>query len=480
MIRDGKRGRNFRRGEPGYEAALFGTSFNRRDTGRRPARIVQANSAEEVQAAVLAARQEGLKVSLCSGGHSWSQNHIRDDVLMLDLSRLNAIEIDREAMSVRIGAGVEGAALNRALARRGLFVPTPHAPDVGMGGFLLQGGFGWGSRAFGLGCEQVTAIEAVLADGRMVRADAETHAELYWAARGAGPGFFAAVTAYHLRLHKRPRAIGIQLQFFAMDQLDTVFRWVDEMGPSVSRKVELQVLMSPYMRIGGGPTIEVIAPVLADSWAEARAATAFVRESAIRRHARLTLPLIPMSLDRMQKGAARSHFPDGMHWSVDNMWTDAPVEALLPGLRRIAETMPPAPSHVLWLDWRPQGGRPDMAFSVEGQRYIALYGEWKRAEDDARFDGWAAGQMRAMAPLACGIQLADENLGQRPARFLTDANAARLAAARGLYDPEERFVRWMADPVTGGGEGERAARAQPSIHTVTAALTAAASSATTM
>jgi len=443
MIRNGRPGRRFERGAQGYEAALLGTSFNARDPGRRPAVLVQANTVEDVIAAVSEAAARGIRISLCSGGHSWAQNHFRDESLLIDLSRLNSIEIDRQAMTARIGPGVEGAELNRRLARQGLFFPTPHAPDVGMGGFLLQGGFGWGSRHFGMACENVIALDVVLADGSLVRADARHHPDLFWAARGAGPGFFGVVVGFHLQLHPRPRAIGIASQVFGIEHLDAVFTWLDAVGPGVSRKVELQALMTPRpmgLRRAG---IEVLAPVLADSWAEAREAVRFLRTGPLRTKASYTLPLLPLPLDWMQKSAGRIHFPDGMRWCVDNMWSDAPIEALLPGIRAIAADMPPAPSHVLWLDWRAPGNRPDMAFSLEGQRYLALYGEWRDPADDRRHADWATRHMQAMAPLGLGSQLADENLARRPTRFMAQANFERLAQIRASYDPHRRFCSWM-------------------------------------
>lgn len=96
--------------------------------------------------------------------------------------------------------------------------------------------------------------------------------------------------------------------------------------------------------------------------------------------------LLPITLSMMQKTAARTHFPPRMRWCVDNIWTNAPVAHLLPGLKQIADTLPPAPSHVLWLNWHPNRPRPDMAFSVEANRYLALYGEWKDAADDPQHD----------------------------------------------------------------------------------------------
>ena len=87
-----------------------------------------------------------------------------------------------------------------------------------------------------------------------------------------------------------------------------------------------------------------------------------------------------------------------------------------------------------------------MAFSMEADTYLPLYGGWRAAADDARHAGWAVGHMRQMAPLARGVQLADENLGERPARFVGDAQLARLDRIRAERDPERRFHPWMGRP----------------------------------
>jgi hypothetical protein len=68
---------------------------------------------------------------------------------------------------------------------------------------------------------------------------------------------------------------------------------------------------------------------------------------------------------------------------------------------------------------------------------------WRDAADDDKYADWARSNMAAMSHLATGIQLADENLGQRPARFATDAAMDRLDKARATYDPDGRFHGWM-------------------------------------
>jgi FAD/FMN-containing dehydrogenase len=446
MTRPAGSGRVLERGEAGFDAAVLGTSFNARDPGHRPRVLVQANTVQDVVDAVQRARRDQLTISICSGGHSWAQNHLRDGNLLLDLSRLNSIEVDTERKLARVGPGCWCVDLDTQLKRRGLFFPVAHAPDVGLGGFLLQGGFGWNSRQVGLGCENVVGLDLVLADGSLLHASEDENPDLYWAARGAGPGFFAAVVRYHLKLHARPRFCGMLAQVFAMQHLEEVFAWADAVGPEVSRSVEFQLLLTPRAMGIFRPGIEVLAPVLADNWRDARAAVAFVKHSRLRRKASFTTPLMPASTPLLSWAASLTHFPAQMRWCADNIWTNAPIASLLPGIREVADTLPPAPSHALWLNWFPPARRDDMAFSLEGNRYFAVYGEWKHARDDAKYAQWATERMARMSAHSLGVQLADENLGRRPARFMAPANLQRLDRIRAARDPDGRFCSWMGRP----------------------------------
>jgi hypothetical protein len=108
------------------------------------------------------------------------------------------------------------------------------------------------------------------------------------------------------------------------------------------------------------------------------------------------------------------------------------------------------PSYALWLNWHPPKERPDMAFSLEADRYLAAYGEWKHAADDHKYENWATERMSAMQDHAVGIQLADENLGKRPARFMKDENLTRLDSLRAKYDTSGLFRPWMGRPDQAG------------------------------
>jgi hypothetical protein len=129
------------------------------------------------------------------------------------------------------------------------------------------------------------------------------------------------------------------------------------------------------------------------------------------------------------------------------MWTSAGAAELLPGYQRIAATIPAAPTHMMWMNWAPGAGpeRPDMAYSVEDDVYVALYGVWKEAADDADFESWATERITEMEHLSSGIQLADENLARRPDRFLAPAKLERLEAVRRAYDPDGRLAAYNTE-----------------------------------
>jgi len=430
------------RGEAEYEQARRAAVWNGRTPDRFPEVIVQAESVPDVIAAVKYAAEQNMRVGVRSGGHSWSGNHLRDGGMLLSVARLNSLEVDVEAKTAVVGPGFKG--LTAALEPFGLSFPGGHDLDVGVGGYLLQGGFGWNGRVHGPACMSVYAIDVVTADGQLVRADDQHHPELLWAARGSGPGFFGVVVAFHVRLYDAPRYIASSMLRFPFDVADELFPWVQTIVASLAREVELSIFI--HRGEHGEPEITLTAPALASSREEALTALAVFADCPLRERALESVLNAEVSLTELYAGVG-TFYPAGARYAVDNMWTHATAAELLPGIHEIAETLPPYPSAMMWNHWGGESPtRPPMAFSVEDQTYLAVYGVWEDSADDDRYATWAEERMRAMAHLASGIQLADENLGRRPARFVSEENLRRLDEIRHRYDPHDRFHAWMGRP----------------------------------
>jgi FAD/FMN-containing dehydrogenase len=440
-------GRHFFRGGAGYEAARRATVWNGRTPARYPEIVVQAVDADEVAAAVRYAKAHDLRVSVRSGGHSWAGNHLRDGGLLLDVSRLNTYTVDTERMVAVVGPGTSGNVLSLDLVKQDLFFPAGHVKGVGIGGYLLQGGYGWNGRVLGPACESVLGLDVVTADGDLIYVDADNDADLYWAARGSGPGFFAVVTAFHLRVYPRPAASGSSIAVYPSEYADELFSWARAIGPEVDRRVEFQLVATRTIPAVGydAPGIMVVTPVFADSDEDAVKALSILDSCPVRDKAVMAAPYAPADLAALYDAAA-GNYPTGHRYATDNMWTSASAQDLLPGIGRILDTMPPNPAHFLWMNWGPSPARQDMAFSLEDDIYLALYTVWEYPADDDRYGDWARSNMAAMADLATGIQLGDENLGARPGKFVRDDVLTRLDQLRANYDPDGRFYSWMSRP----------------------------------
>jgi FAD/FMN-containing dehydrogenase len=435
---------HFVRGTDEYETARLATVWNQRVPPRFPDIIVQAVDTGDVVDAIRYADDGDLRVGVCSGGRSWSANHLRDGGLLLDVGRLDDCAIDADKKVAIVGPGKEASVLATELDAKGLFFPAGHCTGVRVGGYLLEGGFGWNSRMLGPACESVRAIDVVTADGEQIYCDAEHHPDLYWAARGAGPGFCGVVTGFHLELYDRSPVIGGSVHVYPIDLADEVFTWAREIGAEVDRRVEMQVVVSRAVPAFGldQPAIVVLSPVFAESEEAAINALAPLDASPVAEQAIVVVPFAPMTLAEWY-GAVNAGTPGGFRYAADNMWTSASGADLLPGIRRIIDTMPPYPSQFVLANWGPPEVRQDMAFSLEDNIFLALYAGWKDPADDDEYADWARSNMTAMEHLATGTQLADENLGERPAKFATDEAMTRLDKVRAEYDPQGRFHTWM-------------------------------------
>ena len=439
-------GRAMARDDVGYETARRDALWRTNMPERFPERIVGANSVADVVAAVRAAKAAGQRVSVRSGGHSWSANHVRNGGVLIDVSRLKSFSVDKSSMTATAGPGMGGSVLLAELMKQGLFFPVGHCRGVCIGGYLLQGGFGWNGRVLGIACSNVIGIDYVDADGELRHASETENADMLWAARGSGPDFFGVVVRFHLRVHPKPGFIGTSLIQYPVERLEDVVRWTDRVGPEVPPEVEMQFVVSrsasfpPPLRArtGSSPVvIELAIPVIARNRAAAKAATAFL--SGRPKGSRLRLPLMRSPLGAMYS-AVMQHYPKA-NWEADNLWTHAGADELLPHIQRIADTIPAPPAHFLWLNWAPTRELPDMAYTVEDRTYLAFYGGWFDGADGGVTRRWARDNAAAMESLSTGVQLADDP--GRPSRGISASAQRRLEAIRAVHDPEGRFHRWI-------------------------------------
>jgi FAD binding domain len=432
-------------GEDGFEEARVDRIFNRRLTARQPAAVVHPQSEAEVVDAVRLARTRGWQVAVRSGGHSWAQWSVRDEALVIDLGGLQEMSYDDATGIVIASPSIKGGAeLAPYLAEHGRFFPGGHCPTVGIGGFLLQGGQGWNARGWGWAAEQVVALDVVTAEGELVRASATENEDLYWAARGAGPGFPGVVTRFHLQTRPLPGHFAHTVQGFRLEDFDVVMTWLHDAHHGVADTVEIVALTRTDPAFGPDPLLLVTALAMVDDESGADRALAPFRENPALDRALFVVDNRPTTPEA-ERARQLDDNPEGHRWAVDNAWLSGSASDVVPAMRRAYTTLPNEKAFTIWFSMAPLRRLPDMAFSLQSEIYLASYVLWEDEGDDERCLGWLESAMADLQPVSVGQYLGDSDHTRRQVRFMTDDAWARLQQVCADRDPHRVFVGYLGD-----------------------------------
>lgn len=434
MLQRRIRGRVTSRDNLEYESLRQGAVWNRRVPARFPLAIVQARSAADVREVVRFAGHQGLQVAIRGAGHNWHNPVLQQGGLLLDLSGLKELHVDAAKRTAAVQPGINGAALMGQLAPHGLAFPIGHEPRVPMSGYLLNGGLGWNYRVWGPACASVTAIEMVDAQGQSLLADREHQADLFWAARGAGPGFFGVVTRFHIQAHPLPRAMMRSTLVYSIDDTEPLAAWLTQIVPL-------------------DPRAELICAFRDGRWYVTAVSFA---ASGVEAH-RVLEPLeaAPVTLLATQKylyenvdveavfGRFDAHFAPGPRYAGDTLWSNAsPKELMLSVSSRLSTAPIGGAVELAWLSRPDNTARSDMAYSMHGSTYVHVHTLWDSAIADEAMVAWTHETIAALEPLASGYYVGESDLTLSSARargcFSPDA-WDRLARLKRRYDPDNRF-----------------------------------------
>jgi FAD/FMN-containing dehydrogenase len=174
---------------------------------RRPAVVVRVADATDVSRVVTLARETGLPLAVRSGGHSIAGHSMSEGGIVLDLSEMKAFDVDAKERTAWAETGLTAAEFTAAAAAHRLALGFGDTGSVGIGGLTLGGGVGYLVRKHGLTIDDLLAADIVTADGELLRVDAESHPDLFWAIRGGG-GNFGVVTRFRFGLHELDTVVG--------------------------------------------------------------------------------------------------------------------------------------------------------------------------------------------------------------------------------------------------------------------------------
>ena len=196
-LREGLRGSLLVPGATGYDDArrIWNGMID-----RRPALIARCAGTADVVRAVEFAAEHDLLVSVRGGGHNVAGHAVCEGGLMIDLSAMRGVHASPRSRRARASGGATWGDFDAETQVHGLATPGGLISDTGVAGLTLGGGLGWLTPSYGLACDNLTAVDVVTADARVLRADEAENGDLFWGLKGGG-GNFGVVTSFEFELH---------------------------------------------------------------------------------------------------------------------------------------------------------------------------------------------------------------------------------------------------------------------------------------
>ena len=425
-------------GDPGYDDAR-GAFFTGID--RRPAAIARVANADDVSRVVSLTRDAGVELAVRGGGHSYAGYGTSEGGIVLELSRMRALEVDPGARTASAEMGLTAGEYTAEAGAHGLATGFGDTGSVGIAGITLAGGIGFLVRKHGLTIDDVLAADVVTADGEQLQADSETNPDLFWAIRGGG-GNFGVVTRLQLRLHELSEIVGGMLILPATPEVITGFLAEAEAAPEELSTIANVMLAPPMPFVPAehhGRPVVMAMMVFAGS--------AEVGERAIAPLRALATPLAdmvrPMSYPEIYELTEGAPHPVGA--AARNMFVDridgAGAEAILGHLERSTAPMAAVQMRVL-------GGAmarvpaDATAFAHRGRRMMVnVIATYEHAEEVEERDGWVTSLSTALRHGDDGayVGFMDDEGEARVREAYPAPIWDRLVEVKARYDPANLF-----------------------------------------
>jgi len=403
---------------------------------KRPAAILLCTTRDDVVEAVNVARASGLTIAVRGGGHSIAGASVCDGGLVIDLSRMKAVEVDSRRHTARAEPGLTLGEFDVATQAHGLATTMGINSDTGIAGLTLGGGLGRLARKHGLACDNLLAAEMVLADGRIVTASSAENPDLFWAIRGGG-GNFGIATAFTYRLHPLGPQIlgGLVLHDFARAR--EVLRFYRDFTGVAPNEVSADAV---FLTTPEGQRLLAISACYVGPVEEG--------ERALRPLRQFGPPLqdliVPTAYTALQ-ASADPLFARGRryYWKAQflRQISDAAIDAFVSGYESAASPLSLAVLQQVGGAISQVGGDATAYGNRDAAYDCFPVAVWETPAEDEHHIAWTRAFWEAMRPFATGgvypNNLGEE--GEERVRAAYGGNYTRLAALKAKYDPENLF-----------------------------------------
>lgn len=413
---------------------------------RRPLAIARCLGAADVLAGVKFARDNGVALSIKGGGHNIAGLAVCDGGLMLDMSLMRGVWVDRAGRTAQAQAGCLLGDVDRETQLHGLAAVLGFVSNTGIAGLTLGGGFGYLSRRFGWTCDNVVSMDLVTAEGEVVRASERENGDLFWGLRGGG-GNFGVVTSFEYTLYPvGPEIVAGAIAWRAAEApevLDMFRAVVAEAAPELTCIALMRLAPpAPWLpkEIHGKPIVALFlchtGPVAEGEKlvASIKAFRAPVGDIVQRRSYVSQQSLIDATQPKGRRYYWKSEYLPGLDSELLTQVMEHAGRMVSPHSGIVLFALDGALNR-LPADHSPAGNR-------DAKIVLNITAAWDKAEDDRANIEWAREAWRDMRRFSTGgtyINFLTEDEGDERTRAAYGKNHTRLAALKSKWDPDNLF-----------------------------------------
>ncbi|TXT67540.1 MAG: FAD-linked oxidase [Promethearchaeota archaeon] len=182
-----------------------------------PSLILECENVDDVIKGFNFARENQIKISIRSGGHNVAGNAIKEKALVMVLSEINSLRVDKEKRIAQVDAGATLGDIDKETQKYGLATPLGLVSDTGVAGLAIRGGIGHLMRQFGLTCDNILSIDLITYEGNLIKVKKNNFPDIFWALRG-GSIDIGVIVSFTFKLYPIGPEVLFYFQFFPIEQ----------------------------------------------------------------------------------------------------------------------------------------------------------------------------------------------------------------------------------------------------------------------
>lgn len=259
-------------GDPGF--ATSNRPNNLRYVNQLPIAIAECAGPQDVQKALLWAREHQVSVAARAGGHSYG-GFSTTPGLLISVRPMRSVSVDASRGQVVVQAGATNGIVSDAMAPFNVAISQGRCPTVGIAGLTLGGGFGFSARSFGLTCDRLVETTIVCADGSIKVCNEQSEPDLFWACRGGGGGNFGINTSFTYAVQAVSNVSVFQIHWKGVNNCKAMLAAFQAIMPSAPDEFSVRIGISvdatgaePLATVNGqyfgavSELMEILAPAL--------------------------------------------------------------------------------------------------------------------------------------------------------------------------------------------------------------------------